>query len=225
MKHLVYSIFIYFIFCNSAYSQIVMSEVNDLIFETNLRSQLSEDDSFKEVKGTPCLNKEFIEGQIVLKGDTAFNLPLRYNIYKDVLEYRVKDKTYIVGNPEAIKEVVIGDNKLIYLTIKNTNDFNGYYELLCEGKCILLSRKQVRLNEKKLSNGIVPEKPAEFIRLDDKYFIINSSSIPVLVNNKKTLLKCLDDKSSEIEFFLKKNKLSVKKTEDLKSLIEYYNSL
>ena len=76
------------------------------------RAILSESD----ILGSPYLNKEFILGNIITKTRIQYvDVPLRYNIYNDDMEFEVGENDYLaISNPKGMKEVRIGESVFVY---------------------------------------------------------------------------------------------------------------
>lgn len=205
------------------YGQPVFKDYDDLLFEQALRATSINANKFSNIKGSPYQTNNFSEGKVTLKGDTSFILPLRYNVYQNTFEYKHGDQIFGIANVENIKEILLNNSKYIYFTDRVDEKHSSYYQLHADGKCILLSKKRIVYKEAQQGDGIRPTTPSEFIKQKDQYFIINNASELELLSSKKILLKTLSDKSDEIKAFMKENRLSVKKIEDLTKIIDFYN--
>jgi hypothetical protein len=102
----------------------------------------------------------------------------------------------------------------------------GFLNLLDSGKVTLYSRKMMRYQEaikgRALDGGDVP---AKFARMSDEYFYKIGTGELKEVGNLKELIASLPDKQEEIKQYAKQEKISPKKEEELRQLIQYYNSL
>ena len=54
------------------------------------------------------------KGVVVLKSDTAFKVPLRYDMYGDIFEYKHGEKVFEIANRHNIKEIILEDMKFVY---------------------------------------------------------------------------------------------------------------
>ena len=52
--------------------------------------------TYKDVVGSPYLIDEFIEGTIDLKDTIPVKLPIRYNIFRDEIEYQMNGLNYCI---------------------------------------------------------------------------------------------------------------------------------
>ena len=62
-------------------SNLSMLDIDGLLGEKRLRNDYAELNSYENTDGSPYLNSEFMDGIIELKGDTAYRIPMRFNIY------------------------------------------------------------------------------------------------------------------------------------------------
>ncbi len=190
-----------------------------------MRLKYIDENQYINIQGSPFLFNNFREGVVILKTDTAFKVPLRYDIYSDIFEYKIDEKVFGVGNKKNIKEIILENMKFVYYENKGNVSFNGYYQLYKDGKCILLSKRKVLFKEKKKGDGIRPDEPAKFVSQKEQFYIINKEAYPQLIRNKKDLIKCFSDRTDSIKQFLKKYKVSLGKSEYLLSIIDYYEEL
>jgi hypothetical protein len=150
-------------------------------------------------------------------------LPLRYNIYANEMEYQLKGVSYLVGNPQSLNKILLGESVFLYLPfIQN----GGYFELLESGKCFLVQKRTVRF---KPAEGPKPIEGtisrAKFTREPDIFFIIVNDSKTIEITTMKSVINALQDQKLNIESFIKKEEIKNAKKENLIKIAEYYNSL
>lgn len=191
--------------------------------KNNISRPVGNNNDYADIEGTPYLNLEFTEGIVYLQDSTAYKMPLRYNIFTDEMEYQVNDKTFIIGNPNAVQQILLGESIFIYNP--DVND-GGYFEMLQSGKCSLLLHRSVHYQP---SEGPKPIEgtitPARFIKESDVFYVLSSVTGTFEVENKKILLTALEDHRQEVESYMKKEKTRISKREDLIRLVAYYNNL
>ena len=96
--------------------------------------------SYKEIQGSPYLIDSFIVGSIYTSKNEHFqNIPVRYNIYTDNIEYIMGASSVLeLKNPETVEKVDYGNYKLIYLSQSNKNKLrNGFFIVLTDGNATL----------------------------------------------------------------------------------------
>ncbi len=181
-----------------------------------------------EIKGTPYLNDDFIKGTIYTTSEQKYvDLPLRYNIYNDELEFKTpEDKVLALGTPEIIEAVEYGDQVMVYLPYTdNTKIKKGYFKVLLLGDVSLFSKYVVEFKEAGEPNAYDNAKPAEFSRNKDVYYLKIGNEQAKKVGTKKELIEAFPDHKKEIESFVKKNKIKPSDPDKLKALINFYSTL
>ena len=179
--------------------------------------------TYKDVVGSPYLNDEFIEGTISLKDTVPVKLPIRYNIFRDEIEYQMNGFNYVFGNPESLKSVSLGESVLVYLPLIEKG---GYFEVNEKGKCALLQKRLVKLKPAEDPKAIVGVAiPAEFVRKFDVYYLVVNETNTYKIKNMKSVLIALNDQQSKIKDFIKQEKINNVKKNNLIKIVRYYNSL
>lgn len=188
------------------------------------KATLSESD----IEGSPYLNDEFISGTIYTTAKQKFiNIPLRYNIYNDALEFKTPDNVIqAMATPEILESAEFGEYTVVYAPFSNSKKVShGYFQVVVSGEASLYIKSNIRFNK---AQEPVPYKdaiPAQFHKKPDTYFIKVGPAEAKKVNNKKDLIKIFPDHQNEISSFIKKNKTKISKQDHLKALVEYYNAL
>ena len=117
--------------------------------------------------------------------------------------------------------------KFVYTSyVDKGDDFNGYFEVLEEGKCDLYRRYTCRLEEgyynKALSAG---DRSYKYVKFEHYYMSKDNEPAVKIKAKKGSLFKIMTENKDEIDIYIKENKLKLSKEEDLIKLINYYNSL
>ncbi len=178
--------------------------------------------SYNDIEGSPYLNNEFVNGIFYIKDTVAIKLPIRYNIYSDQMEYQSKGENYVVGSPQNISRVVLGESEFIYLPLIRKS---GFFELFVSGKCKLVQKMRVDFIPSEGSKPIVGMTKARFERFPDVFYVVNNKDETLRIGNMKSVLTALQDKKSKVESFIKKERIRNTKKENLIKIINYYNSL
>jgi len=182
------------------------------------------------INGTPYGDEEFVLGKAydILAQNTG-DFYMRYNIYNDAIE--TKKNLYDKNAIDLIK------SENIYVKINdNRYHFRGYID--GEGKqksgyfILISSRGTNRLYLKKnkkfvpkreATNPYESEVPASFKDYNEYYFEINNS-LTLIPEKKKAFLKQFPEKKNELSNFFKKEKINLKKKNDLVRLLNYYST-
>lgn len=177
--------------------------------------------------GSPYLSDEFVNGAVYSQGGVINNVPLRYNIYKDYFEFKKNEKTYILDASPQLDKVTYGSNTFMvekYL-FRGAVKF-GYLNLLDSGKGMLFSRPVVSYKPSQPPKPIETEgRPASYSKLPTIYYYKIGDGQTNEIKSLKSWIQSFPDKQNELTEFADKEKISVKRAEDLVQLVKYYNSL
>jgi len=188
------------------------------------QKMLSEND----IEGSPYLNDEFINGTIFTTSKYQFvDVPLRYNIYNDQIEFKTPtNEIQALETPGIVETVEFGDYKMVYIPYTNSKKIrHGFFTLEEKGNVSLYSRLDVIFKKAEESGAYTDAVPAKFKKKSDSYYIRIGLEQAKKVDCKKDLLEIFPDHEDEIKVFIKKNKVKTNKPEKLKELVRYYNSL
>jgi hypothetical protein len=151
---------------------------------------------------------------------------VRYNIFQDQIEFINQENIYYLTKLIG-RKVHFTELNLTY-KIYHLNRKYHYFNVLVEGKNSLLAKHRIRYYEAKSSESTYDKaKPARYKRLKDELYLAidDRELIKISGLNKKEFAACFGDQSEAITSFLKENRFSHKKLEDLKKTVHYYNSL
>lgn len=152
--------------------------------------------------------------------DQAF---LRYNIFEDEMEFVKGNQIYYVK--KDVGRTVRFTNNLTYEVFEVEGELS-YFLVQTEGENILLTKQIVKyVDALEPNSGYDRGRPADYKRKKDEFYLSTKNGITKLPTKKKKLLEFFGAKSSKIKTFLKKNRLGYKKAEDLKEIVNYYNTL
>ncbi len=182
----------------------------------------------KDILGSPFLNQEFINGSVYTTTKFQYtDIPLRYNIFNDNIEFKTpENKILAIAAPETIDKITFGDYTMEYLSYMNVKKVRkGYMLLITKGKASLYAKPEVIYKKATEAGAYKEPEPAKFERRSDIFYIRIETASAQRIDNKKDLLQVFPDHQNDMEAFVKKNKISPAKIDELKSVIEYYNSL
>ena len=208
---------------------IAKAQVIEILDELHFHKMINPDNTvsntYDNIAGSPYLTENFVESTVYFRNDSAYKIALRYNIFDNRMEYEYKGLVYSVSNPRDIYKIIMDDKVFIYYFSKVNLGFEGWYQLLADGKAILLLKQDIAFREKEKPDGITTPKPDRFVRNPDKYYVVIGSEPPKQLKNKKSIPLIFKDKAKEMSTFAKKEKISFRKKEDLVRLVKHYNSL
>lgn len=181
-----------------------------------------------DIEGSPYLNDEFVDGTVFTVQKQQFvDVPLRYNIFNDQMEFKTQDgEVQAIATPEIVEKVNIGDIQMVYLPYSISKKIRkGFFTVIEEGKASLYLKHEIFFQKAVEPAAYKDAEPAKFEKRPDEFFIRVGSAEAQLIDNKKDLLDAFPDKQNEIEKFVKQNKIKTNNSENLLEVIRYYNSL
>ncbi len=232
MKNLFFTLLFLFLFSCISFSQSLydVKTAADFYDLNSYQRKMEMSTGVREskVQGSPYLNEEFIQGSVYTTSKTRFaDVPLRYNIYNDNIEFKLSDNpVQELANPEIVEKVEFGDYKFVYIPYSDSKKTEkGFFNILEEGKATLYQKPLVIFEEAKATSPYQDAKPARFDRKSDEYYIQVANEEASKVDSKKDLPNLFPDHKKEVETFIKKKKVKPNNEESLVELVKYYNSL
>jgi len=176
--------------------------------------------------GSLYIGDDWPEGVLVLKGGkTIQDYRFRYDIYSDQMQFITGMDTLAFATPSEINTVTFANRTFVHEPYEcNRMLLKGYFELIVPGKKQLLMKRSVayQLNE----NAKESQGAGDTFLISECYFL-KSGTQPAekVMCSKKSALVAMGDRKNELEEYLKKTGNKVKSLDDLKKMVEYYNSL
>ena len=186
------------------------------------------ENSADNVIGTPYLNETFARGEVYFdKGNLTVVQQARYNIYSDWVEYQQNNQILVLDPNQRIRKVRIEDHVLVVDKYPTRGKIrHGYFTLLDSGKLMLLSKQIVNYRESQAAGALESSaKPAKYTRAPDQYYYKVGSGALKKVDNINDLIADLPGNAEELKGFVKKEKISARKKEELLKFVRYYNTL
>ncbi|WP_319265837.1 hypothetical protein [uncultured Draconibacterium sp.] len=182
----------------------------------------------KDIDGSPYFNDEFKKGTIFTYQKIQYNdIPLRYNIYNDEMEFQTPDDEILaIAAPEIVEKAVVGENTFSNIPYKLSNKVKrAYFILLVDGKVSLYARPEVLYQKPKEAAAYKEPEPAKFIKRPDSYYLRLNQQAAVKIESRKDLQNFFPDHKRAIEDFIKENRIKHNKEDKMRELVVYYNSL
>ena len=183
------------------------------------------------INGTAFMDENFKKGVIELKdGRISEDILLRYDISKDAFEISANNDTLSVNRPYQVERIYIDDRVFVFdpkLRPNVERKYNGFFELAIEDKLSLYVKRMKDMSYDSFATNYQGGSGTKEYYYVDKVSYLGKykNEKPFLISSKKSLIRNLDDHKQEIKEFIKKNKLRLKKQDDLMAVIGYYNSL
>jgi len=203
-------------------AQYYNAELDNLMEDVHIYSQSNNYGDGYE--GSPYINDNFVEGSFLKTDSSFYNAVLmRYDAYGDNIEVHYKEQNFILGPKEEIQYVVIGADTLVVLDYYDgSSPEQAYFYLLYEGDDLSLYCKRGKSFKKADEPKPYHEAlPARFQDLNDEYYWVKKGEDLVKVSNKRELKTFITDK--DVLDYIKKEKLSLRKADDLTAIVKFYN--
>jgi hypothetical protein len=186
--------------------------------------------NYSSIVGDPFVYKEFIPGKLILKAGEVFQLDLRYDIYSNQIQFKYNDEVFEIANQDQLTLIIMDTVIFKYSNYLKSQDDetsggSSWFILKSSGKCNLLVKKNIRIQDAQGPKAYADAKPAEFIHLKDNYYLKPDDKSAIRINSKKDLMNILADKKDELNKFIESNRLETKSIDDLTKIINFYNSL
>ena len=206
--------------------KIKLSFLIALVSLLSFLGSIAQQASAQKIEGTPYLSEKYVPGEILF-GSERSAVPLRYNVYQDLMEYQQNGKALVLDPNTKIKKVRLGESTYIVGKFEFDGKTKyGFLNLLDSGKVMLVAKKVVKYQEPLKGRGLDGgDLPAKFSKSSDAYFYRVGNGELQEVDNIKDMIASFPDKQEEVKQFAKKEKISPKKEEELVKLVRYYNSL
>lgn len=181
-----------------------------------------------QYEGSPYLNEQFVDAEVIVDGKDHFTKKLRYDAYSDVFELQ-ENNNEITGLIKSANVAILMDNNLyeLYKYLDDGVEKEGYFINLTKKKGLKLLKNERKkfIEAVKAESGYDKDKPAKFVYVKN-YFLKKEGLAAVEMRlKKKSILKLLNDKEKLINSYIKKHKLKLKDEKEMIQLIDYYNTL
>lgn len=180
---------------------------------------------FSNANSVCYLEPGWCTGSVLLADNQKLeNVMLRYDLYYQQLQFVREKDTLAFAKPEEIQSFNLGGQRFINIRYENENIIKqGFFEVLSDGDCKLLLRRTVKYHVEPQASLTIDEDL--FVR-ECSYYLLKDEELAKPVRAcKKSVLCAFKDKEQEIKQFLDENDLKMNSCEELKTVVDYYNSL
>ncbi len=185
----------------------------------------------EEIVGTPFLDDEFRMGYLFFEGKDPVAVNMRYNIVDEGFEVRFEDDTLLVQGKIDIKLNEEMWKKLPYQAKEQNHLSPGYFKIVSknyeEDDLILLEKPIKHLKEGQKPAAMKTMSPGKYLDRSYLYLKFPDAEAPVIVESrtKRFLTSFPAAHQDKLKAYIGKNKLKMKKLQDLERVISYYNGI
>ena len=118
------------------------------------------------------------------------------------------------------------ESKTKYVVLDLSGKLN-YFLLKSSGENLILAKQTIELEKgkKKVTQFDIEIKPKYYMGKDRLFIAFNNKNLQEIPKKKKAFYNLFGNKSPEIKKFMKANKLSHKKGDDLVKITNYFSSI
>jgi len=168
---------------------------------------------------------DFSNGTVWYDGFRYDNIPLKYDIFKDVMVTILNDNSSLFSLvSEKVSAVKFNNHQFVYLTIQpeeeTTNLKSGFYALAYDGKLKVLVRST------KVTREIIDVVAKQVFTSRTSYFLLKDN-VYYQVSSESSFMEVLKDQKSSLKKYLKENKIKFNKDPEKAMIVlaNYYDKL
>lgn len=183
------------------------------------------------IEGSPYLSNAFSKTTVFLGNEDIGKLYYRYNTFNEEIEIKqqniAEEPVRALDKNKKINILVDGKPMGFKTFIdKSGKTKNGYLTLLRDGKFKLYKRVNTSFKEaKKAPNSFTKDTPARFTQFTEYYVELEGGKTINYIDLKnKKVLEMVDGKrQSELQSFLKNQRIKIKNEQDITKVIDFLN--
>ena len=158
--------------------------------------------------------------------------PMRYDIHLDELEFKGKNGIKALAGSK-VKSFVLADSitrtPAYFINGKAFRNesgvpFTGFFQVLTDGSVPLLKKTYIDIKKADYNVALNVGNPDDKILKKNNFYVLKENRVIELPTSRKKFLNIFDHNST-IEEFIKQNGLSTSNEQDLKIILDHYNSV
>ncbi|WP_167619175.1 hypothetical protein [Maribellus sediminis] len=228
MQRIVFLAFVLLVAQSVSAQSFVIGDISTLSDHIIYRNSKNHASIYDNIDGIPYLTAEFIQGEVLISDSLRIvNVPLRYNILNDKIEFRNENDQVLELNMEELGYRFWFDEHVFVpgSYVADGEKKVGILEQLDEGRLSLFKKYSAEFKPATKAIGFQDAEPDRIERKDEIYLLAEGQGIPKAIKaNKKEIFAALKPFKSDIEQFAKSEKLNPRKEADFIELVRYCNS-
>lgn len=187
----------------------------------------------RTTEGSPYYNESWKKGYFIKHNDRiTADYPMRFNIFKNQLEFKFDENTPYIASKKPIKGFVLTPNNEPEIMFKKGFDIpdsditgNTFLQVLYDGRTKLLVYHSSQFYKGHTKDMFTGKKTDKYVHKTD-YFLTNSEGNLVQVKLKeKDILKKLGERANQLKSFINRNDLNLKNEEDVVTLLTEFDRM
>jgi len=195
---------------------------NATMLQDPLSSKRFNSDKYAAMRGTPFLLDKWLIGSAETAKGKYEGIELKFNVYDNTLLINKGDEPYELNENIYSFSLNNGKQILLFRKVKPSVDFGSdlFLQVLVEGNIKLFKMHVKKLAEmSEINAGIV-----QTFTNSAKYYFETDHVLQSLKTDKESIIKLQPANEEKINLFIKENKISFKKEDDLIRLFNFMNS-
>lgn len=177
------------------------------------------------VQGTPYASDEFAKA-FLYTTQGSFTAELRYNIFRDWMEYRVGDTVFAIRPDTLILAIDIGDKRYLVDVLDGMDGVQPAFLLqLDTGKLSLMAKMNVGFTDRQQGRAIQGDIPAKYTRLSDTYYFRLDGGPLQRFRSVRQIIEVLPEAREKLAAFVREEKISPGKPDELIRLFRFINTI
>lgn len=183
--------------------------------------KIDDTEEFKRIAPKMYLTPVYLASKVDNIVETIF---LKYNIYKDEMEFS-KDGQILFLKKQNGRKITFQNLNQKYEIFEFENALT-HFRVHNDGKNQLLSKQIVKFQKEKLAkSSYEKDKPADFKRQKDVFYIKTDNVIKEISSNKRKFYDVFGKQAKSIKKFVKANKINLKNVDELEKVVLYLNTI
>jgi len=177
--------------------------------------------NYDNIEGSPYYSARPVNCVVTLIDGSIMNLPLHYDLFLDQIEHKKADQILWI-NKKDVKSVDYGGDLMVVSPLPDDTSKLAYFFLHSPGKYSVYVKKSVAYNPYVPARPYADPIPAKFVDKKDDYYLKADDKPLTRLSSKKDLSTVFSDNKAALDF-IKKEKISHNKLDDLKKLVDFVN--
>ena len=178
--------------------------------------------AYSNTKGSPFLNKEFVESTLVLNnGSLLTDILIQLDLYANEILTKGSDGEEHYIDKKFYKKIILPfeGRDMVYSRV-NPKKYDQFYEILYENEELsFLKERYVTVKEP--SNNGITKRPPKFTQRTNYYIMDNKHKLVKVKLKKKDIFASFSgSKTRAMEKYAKDNKIKLKSEEDFISVFQ-----
>lgn len=171
------------------------------------------------------------DGRLVLDSGDTLKGQIKYDLKQDLIQYHLPNQRTDAFSARKVVFFEIFDQtvrryrQFFALPFTNQAQYRApvFFELLTEGKLTLLARESVEFRT--YTSPYYLGSYSREVLVYHFYFLDDEGNIEEFKGSKSDLLSMMGKKSSDVEKYMKTNRLKIDDKYDFARIVAYYNSI